>query len=49
MKRFLGEVALICEKNRKKELNEMENLVNEEDYHDVEYYCTERLVYFPLS
>jgi len=43
---FLGEVALICEKNRKKELNEMENLVNEEDYHDVEYYCTERDLLF---
>jgi len=40
--RFLGEVALICEKNRKKALSEIENRVNEEDYHDFEYYCTEK-------
>jgi len=43
---FLGEIALICEKNRKKELSELENHFNEEDYHDFEYYCTEKDLLF---
>jgi hypothetical protein len=42
--RFLGEIALICEKNRKKELSEFENRMNEGDTNDNEYYTTEEYV-----
>jgi len=42
----LGELALICENNRKHQLEELENAINEADYYEPEYLCTEKDLVF---